>query len=329
MTSSTGSQDGGTRIAIERILCPLDFSDASRHAIEHALAIARWSGAAVSALHVCRPMVVAALTGAGAGERDADGDLVRLGAAAASLVEGAGARDLRVDVFVEAGDPARQILEHAQRHAASLIVMGTHGTAGFERWVLGSVTEKVLRKACCPVLTVPPHADGAAALPFRQVLCAIDFSYASLAALNDAVALAQESRAALVLLHVVQWPWDEPPAPTPQDMPPAQAAALAEYRRYVEAMALSRLAALRRERIPDGVDAVPRVVHGKPYVQILRVATETGADLIVIGVHGRNAADLMIFGSTANQVVRAAACPVLTSRLQSHSYESPETGSVT
>jgi nucleotide-binding universal stress UspA family protein len=328
VTTLTSAQDRLTGMAIERILCPLDFSDASRHAIEHALAIARWSGAPVSALHVCRPMVVSALTGAGAGESDPDGDLARLRAVAASLVEGAGARDLRVDVFVEAGDPARQILEHAQRHAASLIVMGTHGTAGFERWLLGSVTEKVLRKARCPVLTVPPHADGAAALPFRQVLCAIDFSYASLAALNNAVALAQESRAPLALLHVVQWPWDEPPAPTPQDMPPAQAAALAEYRRYVEAIALARLATLRRERIPDRVDAVPRVVHGKPYVEILRVAAEAGADLIVIGVHGRNAADL-IFGSTANQVVRAAACPVLTSRVQPHSYESPETGSVT
>ena len=329
MTPLTSWQDSLTRGAIERILCPLDFSDASRHAIEYAVAIVRWSGAAVSALHVCRPMVVSALTGAGPGDRDADGDLVRLRAAAASLVAAAGARDLQVDVLVEAGDPARQILEHAQRHAASLIVMSTHGTTGFERWLLGSVTEKVLRKARCPVLTVPPRADGAAALPFRQVLCAIDFSYASLAALNDAVVLAQESRATLVLLHVVQWPWEEPPAPTPQDMPPAQAAALAEYRRYVEAIALARLAALRRERIPDGVDAVPRVVHGKPYVQILRVAAETGADLIVMGVHGRNAAELMIFGSTANQVVRAATCPVMTSRLQPHSYESPETGSVT
>jgi nucleotide-binding universal stress UspA family protein len=299
-------------LAIARILCPIDFSEASQHAIEHAFAIARWSGAAVSALHVCHPMVVPVATGAGF--EDADVEMARLRSAAASLVECAGAHGLKVDIAVESGDPARQILEHADRHGANLIVMGTHGATGFERLILGSVTEKVLRKARCPVLTVPPRAHSAATLPFRQVLCAIDFSSASLEALNYAGALAEQSRSRLQLLHVVQWPWDEPPAPAPQELPAEQAVALGEYRRYVEASAMARLAALRRERIPVGIEAVPRIVHGKAYVQILRIAAEAGADLIVLGVQGRNAAGLMVFGSTANQVVRAAACPVLTVR---------------
>ena len=299
-------------LAIDHILCPVDFSEASQHAIEHALAVARWSGAAVSALHVCQPMFVPVTSGAGTGDDGSDVEMIRLRAAAASLIEIAGARDLRVDIAVESGDPAQQILECADRHATNLIVMGTHGATGFERLILGSVMEKVLRKARCPVLTVPPRAHSAAALPFKRVLCAIDFSYASLEALNYAGALARQSHGGLELLHVVQWPWDEPPAPAPQDLPPEQAVALGEYRRYVEASAMARLAALRRERIPEGVEAIPQIVHGKAYVQILRVAAETCADLIVLGIHGRNAADLMVFGSTANQVVRAAVCPVLT-----------------
>ena len=300
--------------AIDRVLCPVDFSEASQHAIEHAFAIARWSGAAVSALHVCQPMFVPVASGAVGRFDDPDVEMTRLRSAAASLVECAGAHDLKVDIAVEAGDPARQILEHADRHGVNLIVMGTHGATGFERLILGSVTEKVLRKARCPVLTVPPRAHSAATLPFRQVLCAIDFSDASLEALAYAGALAQQSHSRLQLLHVVQWPWDEPPAPAPQELPPEQAVALGEYRRYVDASAMARLAALRRERIPEGIEAVPRIVHGKAYVQILRVAAETCADLIVLRVHGRNAAELMVFGSTANQVVRAAACPVLTVR---------------
>ena len=301
-------------LTIDRILCPVDFSEASQHAAEHALAIARWSGAAVSALHVCHPMPMPVASGVGTGDNGCDLEMSRQRAAAASLLDVAGAHDVSVDIAVEAGDPARQILEHADRHAASLIVMGTHGVSGFERLILGSVTEKVLRKAPCPVLTVPPRAQSAATLPFRRVLCAIDFSYASLEALSYAGVLALQSRSKLQLVHVVQWPWDEPPAPTPQDLPAEQAVALGEYRRYVEASAMARLAALRRERVPEGVDAVPRIVHGKAYVQILRVAAESRADLIVLGVHGRNVADLVVFGSTANQVVRAAACPVLTVR---------------
>jgi nucleotide-binding universal stress UspA family protein len=58
------------------------------------------------------------------------------------------------------------------------------------------------------------------------------------------------------------------------------------------------------------------VALGKPHVEILRSAAIAGADLIVIGVHGRNAADVMLFGSTTNQVVRRATCPVLTLRTQ-------------
>jgi len=301
--------------AIDHILCPVDFSEASQHAIDHALAVARWSGAAVSALHVCHPMFVPVTSGVGTGDDSSDAETSRLRAAAASLIEIAGARGLQVDIAVESGDPARQILEHADRHATNLIVMGTHGATGFGRLLLGSVAEKVLRKARCPVLTVPPRVHSVATLPFRRVLCAIDFSSASLEALNYAGALAQQSRARLQLLHVIQWPWDEPPAPAPDDLPPEQAVALGEYRRYVEASAMARLAALRRERMPDGVEAVPQIVHGKPYVQILRVAAETCVDLIVMGIHGRNAADLMVFGSTANHVVRAAGCPVLTVRL--------------
>jgi len=301
-------------LAIDHILCPVDFSEASQHAIAYALAIARWSGAAVSALHVCDPMFVPAMSVAGPRADDVDVEMARRRAAAASLVECAGAHEVKVGVAVEAGDPARQILEHADRHETNLIVMGTHGLSGFERLIIGSVAEKVLRKARCPVLTVPPRVHTAATLPFKHVLCAIDFSSASLEALNYAGALAQQSQARLHLLHVVQWPWDEPPAPAPHDLPPEQAVALGEYRRYVEASAMARLAALRRERIPEGVEAVPRIVHGKAYVQIVRVAAETCVDLIVLGVQGRNAADVAVFGSTANQVVRAAACPVLTVR---------------
>jgi nucleotide-binding universal stress UspA family protein len=68
--------------------------------------------------------------------------------------------------------------------------------------------------------------------------------------------------------------------------------------------------------IPDDVRGrcatARRVAHGKSYVEILRIAAEDDTDLIVMGVHGRNAADVMLFGSTTNQVVRRATCPVLT-----------------
>jgi nucleotide-binding universal stress UspA family protein len=215
---------------------------------------------------------------------------------------------------VDVGLPTRAILDRAATLPADLIVMGTHGAGGFEHMLLGSVTEKVLRRATCPVLTVPPRARATSTLPFRRVLCAIDFSEWSRSAFGMASSLATESGAELTLVHVIEWPWHEPPAPAYEDLPRQQAIALSDYRRYVEVMANHQLADFG---CPDGVAAcaVNRTVcHGKPYVELLRLAAETGADLIVLGVHGRNILDLTLFGSTTNQLVRRATCPVLTLR---------------
>jgi nucleotide-binding universal stress UspA family protein len=276
---------------IRTILCPVDFSDASRHAAEHAIAIARWYHATVRALHVMPPGT------------DSNGVIAEV---EALFPESA----IRVDVLADAGHPAARILEHASAHSCDLIVLGTHGRSGFEHFMLGSVAENVLRKARCAVLTVPPRAAATSALPFRRLLCALDFSESSLAGLTVGGSFARESGAALTMLHVIEWPWHEPPPP--QDLPPEQAAALAEYRRYLTTTACNRMADLARGL--DGSETMWRVAHGKPYVEILRAADALRADLIVMGVHGRNAADLALFGSTTNQVVRQASCPVLTIR---------------
>jgi nucleotide-binding universal stress UspA family protein len=177
--------------------------------------------------------------------------------------------------------------------------------------VLGSVAEKVIRKAPCPVLTVPPRAHATSVLPFRRVLCAVDFSESSVEGLHYACSLARVSDAAVTVLHVIEWPWSEPPAPTFDDLPAAQAAALKEFRRYLETAATNQLKTIVTDvSMRVGLEVVVR--HGKPYVGILDLAEEVHADLIVIGLHGRNPAEMASFGSTTTQVVRRARCSVLT-----------------
>jgi nucleotide-binding universal stress UspA family protein len=218
----------------------------------------------------------------------------------------------RLEILIDLGQPASQILERAASLPADLIVMGTHGTSGFEHLVLGSVTEKVLRRARCPVLTVPPRAQATSRLPFRRLLCAIDFSESSLAALQFAVSLAEESDAALTLLHVLEWPWEEPQPPTIEGLPFERGFALAEFRRYCERSARDRLESLVPDSLRLSQRPVTRLRNGKPYTQVLHVAAEERTDLIVVGVRGRNPIDVTLFGSTTNQVVRRATCPVLT-----------------
>ena len=299
---------------ITHVLCPIDFSETSMHAAEQAVAIAGLYGAHISALHVDSPVTMPI-----PGEPPPD---IPLPAAAAQPARDrlaayfgpAKAAGIGVDVLVDVGDPAGDILDRVVQLAPDVVVMGTHGSSGFERFVLGSVTEKVLRKATCPVLTVPPHARASFRAPFGQLLCAVDFSDWSLEALKLATSLAQESGAALTILHVLEWPWHEPPPPAFDDLPIEQANSLRSYREYLETTALTRLGTLVPDTFPARITVAPRVCHGKPYVEILRVAAEDRADLIVLGVHGRRALDLLLLGSTTHQLVRHATCPVLTLR---------------
>jgi nucleotide-binding universal stress UspA family protein len=218
------------------------------------------------------------------------------------------------DALVDVGQPATDIVSRAASLGADLIVIGTHGMSGFDHVVLGSVAEKVLRRATCPVVTVPPRARATSTLPFRRILCSVDFSEPSVAAVGFALSLAQGSGATVTLLHVLQWPWEEPPAPAFGELPSAQAAALAEYRAYTETSALARLRGLATGASAGQVRIATRLLNGKPYKGILQAAAEDTTDLIVIGVHGRGVADTTLLGSTTNQVVRRATCPVLTIR---------------
>jgi nucleotide-binding universal stress UspA family protein len=143
---------------INNILCPIDFSDASRHALDHAIAMARWYNARIVGLHVFNPVgfppgvlmapayVDEAVT-AGATIGQMQEEVV-------ACLEPARAAGVKTTGRVETGAPPGAILDCAASIPADLIVMGTHGVSGFEHLVLGSVTEKVLRKAACPVLTL-------------------------------------------------------------------------------------------------------------------------------------------------------------------------------
>jgi len=214
------------------------------------------------------------------------------------------------------GTAATEILARATSTKPDLIVMGTHGRSGFERLVLGSVTEKVLRKAACPVLSVPrqiPDAVPAPTVLFKRILCAIDFSDCSLRALNYAMSLAQEADARLTVVHVIEV---SPEAPA--DFYQGAFGVPQSLADYIAASEEERRARLR-DAVPDTVRAYCTVETllptGKPYREILRVAAEQQSDLIVIGIHGRGAADLLLFGSTAQHVIRQALCPVLTLRM--------------
>ena len=297
--------------AIKRILCPTDFSEFSSHALEQAVLWARWYGAEITVLHVCTASV-AAFAAPDAGAVLPDALLVtahehqRLEAELRSFAEPFCASVPTVQKTSE-GNVLSGILDEARTLPADLIVMGTHGRSGFTRMLLGSITERVLRQADCPVLTVPRKVAAARQPAVPRVLCPIDFSESSLRALRYAAVASREANAELIVLHVIEL------------LPEAATYGhgvvdLAGHYPEIRETARGRLAAAIADAAADSPRVTEMVEVGRPYREILRVAWECRADLIVIGVHGRGSADLMIFGSTTQQVVRQASAPVLTLR---------------
>ena len=293
-------------LEIRRILCPIDFSDASRHALAHAVTIARWYESSITALHVrSAPLFVnPPIIMAAAPETVIAGvtDLPRLESQLREWLAPAAAAGITTEALVGDGPPAGRILDHAARMPADLVVIGSHGRAGVERLILGSVTEKIVRQAPCPVMTVPPAAAATSKLPFTHLLCPIDFSRSSLAALDFALSIAQESEARLTLLGVFEWTEARHAGDTPA------------FRERWQAETRRELNALVSEEVRNWCSVEAVAAFGHAADQILKLALADHADLIVMGVQGRTALDMALFGSTTNHVVRQASCPVLTLR---------------
>ncbi len=283
-------------LQIRTILVPTDRSVCAERAYAPAAALAARTGARLRVVHVSGgtlPLADDVLVT----PDDVAGDLrLPLGHELPSL-----SSDFE-EIAASHASPALDILAHAREHDVDLIVMGTHGRLGFGHLLLGSVTEKVVRLADRPVLTVPCHdvPEGG------PVLAPVDFSDGSREALRLAGALAAERGAVLHALHVVEWPTELPayllgvglPA-----MPDVLARAQAELTAFVAATVG-----------PDAVTAVRVRLGGLAAYAVAEYAREVAAGLVVISTHGRTGLDRLLMGSVAERVVRMASCPVLTVR---------------
>ena len=293
---------------IARILCPVDFSDCSRHALDYAVGIARRHEAQIMALYVLPP-IAALLPPTGEGLYPpivfSPSDLEQYDEALASFARRSD--DATIQTQVVQGVVVGEIVRVAAALPADLIVVGTHGRSGFDRLMLGSTTEKLLRKAACPVLTVPPHAPDVAPIStlFTRVLCAVDFSPASLRALTLAESLAGEAGAALCVMHVVEPVSVFEPVAAGAATPTAAANQRRDAGRRLERLISSDTRAF--------VATTELVTSGRASREILREAAERHSDLIVLGAH-EGLASLSGIGSTTAHVVREAQCPVVTVR---------------
>lgn len=206
------------------------------------------------------------------------------------------------------GLASAQICDVAREHHADLIITGTHGWTGFNRVIFGSIAERVIQCAPCPVLTIPDRSPeetaGLHALTIqpRQIVLPVDFSDSSIDAYEYGVEVAKWFDASITLVHAIE------PLSYSLDFSLTHPLEDKVNRKKIE----QRLQELTAVLIEQGLSARYELVDKPSMEAILKAGTSQEADLVVMGTHGRKWLPRLMLGSTTAKVLQHSPYPILT-----------------
>jgi len=290
-----------------KVLVAYDFGEAAREALEQGRREAKALGATLGLCHVM-PLVYEAEPFFSQFHQGAVLDVASNEAETRAAVEEK-VRSLLAgqpaEVFVDRGVPYAEVIRRAEAWGADLVVVGSHGRTGIARVLLGSAAERIVRHA---------HGSVLVAREVRTpgvVVAATDLSEASLPVVEAAARAAERRNARLVVVSAVDWsyaawssvagaPFGATPVVPPPDVQAQMRAAMRET--------------MQRELERVRATGEGEVVDGSPASAVTEYAEKLGAELIVVGTHGRTGFARLALGSVAEHVVRAAGCSVLVVR---------------
>jgi nucleotide-binding universal stress UspA family protein len=291
------------------IVCATDFSEAAKSAFEWAAGFARREGARISLLHVLpdptRSREDLAADGAVFEAAQLDDARARLGAEAASTFRATG---VTVEPEILRGRPEVCILEHARLRAARAIVVGVSEQLLLERWVLGSVAERIVRSAACPVVVVPPRDRGRPWFPAAngeaaplKALVGLEAPDGSAPLVELAAQLRRRGRCDVTFLHLY-WPTEEftrlglRGARNPVAVDP-------DVVKNLEPPLLSLVGGLPGQGAVE-LDILPAL--GAPAANLALAAENRAFDLLVVGSHQRHGLARILKGSVAQTLAHQA-----------------------
>jgi len=280
---------------IKNVLVPTDFSLPSKAAVNYGVALARKFRAKLTLLHVLDPHPLLEETA----DIDRETEQTLRGKAfeeLLNLVSPEDEDDLDLQIVVKFGDIHKEISNTIKERGTDLIVLGTHGRGRVGRLILGSTTERLLRKLAIPVLSVRTTAP----MNFTQILFATDLSESSVQGFDFAVDLARKFGSKIVAVHVLD-----------KRMVSILDDAVIESRERTIQDAKRKLGLLFTEGKRSGVDVETQLVEGTAAPLILKAAEEYRADLILLAISGKSHAERVMFGATADRIVREGDIPVL------------------
>lgn len=293
------------------ILFPTDFTPHARAALKYAAAFARSGGGRVVLFSVQSGSVPANLLTLPERVFAAQENhwLLELRTEVGNLLADPLFDGLEVEPVIVAGEPAPEIAKAVRDYGIDLVTVVTHGRKGLSRALWGSTAEEIIAEAVCPVLTIRPpqhdfveHKAGRSEIHLNRVLLSTNFRPSSAAATQVATQLANQTGAELHAVYVIGDYLEQISVMFPE----SGLNAISRLRTYVQ----ERMTHLTRG---DGARAIPHIAEGRPYAEIVRLAAEEDADLVVIGtnVHASLFGGTPVLGSEIERVVRNAPCPVL------------------
>jgi nucleotide-binding universal stress UspA family protein len=209
--------------------------------------------------------------------------------------------DLAVEKIVGQGNPAESIVEISRKLGIDFLVMGTHGVTGYERFLMGSVTNRVLHKSSVPVLVVSKtshhfiYENEKNPVQIKRIVCPLDFDNNNIWTIGIALSFARKYDSEMIFLHVINrkqnGKWHE-----------------------MEKNSLAKLEALAAPVVDENIPVKFLVCNGEPADVILKTAEEQNADLVIMGHHTRNPIDEIFLGSIARRVVTNSSRPILVAR---------------
>lgn len=300
------------RVQFKKIACTTDMSDFSNHTLVYGSKLARTFDAELYACHVISLPSMATYYGYTGDERSGEATKQIIDQVTEAFDRIMGAYPVVWEPLITIGHISDEIARLTHEKNVDLVIAATHGRSGLKRFLLGSVTERLMRILTCPLLIVggleekitPPAGED---LKFSRILVGCDFSPDSEAAFQYGLSLAQEFQAELHLVHVI-----EPPVYVDLDMPGT--AIDAEHMETLRDRLDTKLASLVPTEASHWCKPRISLLEGLAYEVLTHYAGRHGIDLVVLGARGYSLVEKLFIGSTTDRVVRRAPCPVLSVR---------------
>ncbi len=295
---------------MNHILVPTDFSDDSRAAVDQAVWLARKGAGDVTLVHALNDLrhateALPESEGWSANSGDFNRAVEELKRSSDARLAKLAARYEKTGVAIAArtvvGKAFAQVVHGVQEVGFDLVVVGTRGTSGLKRFLVGSTAQRLIQHCPCPVWVVRKDSKP----KVSTILAAVDFSDASRAAVKHAGELALILKAKLHLVHVV----DDADLRAVTEQAGGLLPKLS--RKDMQAVGVKRLDEMVAGLVPEGVEPEHHVTHGDPWRMIATSAKRTEADVVVMGTVGRGGVSGMLLGSTTERVLATVNCGVL------------------